>query len=193
MRLLTVLLCTGLPACQRAADKAPASYADTVLVARESAVAETPLWKFGEASGRRDSLPAALDTMNQWGDYDVGERPVAFATDLNGDGSTEWFIRAASRLCGQAGCPLALVARAPNGAFVDLLGGCCTRYVYVTNNRVRGWPVLWLESGGSGGGLNRLTSDGARYRVVETIGSNGLEWTAQQDSLAKVLQATPLR
>ena len=194
VRLPTVLLCIAVLACQRAADKTPAtSHADTVSAARESAVAETPLWKFGEESVRTDSLPAALDTMNQWGDYDVGERPIAYATDLNGDGSPEWFIRGSSRLCGQAGCPVALITRAPNGEFVELLGGCCTRYVYVTSNRVHGWPVLWVESGGSGGGLYRIKSDGARYSVTEPISVTSFERTAKQDSLARVLGATPLR
>ncbi len=182
-----------LSAC--GADKPPLSSRKSPAATDSTDVsAEKPVWKFGEETTRTDVLPAELDTMAAWGDYSEGTRPVAYGIDLNGDGSKEWFVRADRRLCGSAGCPIALMTRAADGRFIDLLDGL-VRVVYVTNRHAGGWPVLWVLVGGRDGGLHRMEMKTGYHfsRTLNSAAAPADEGAAARDSFAALLSAVPSR
>ena len=186
--VLTVAAC-------RSDDRAPASRDIQAGTDSSAAATERPLWKFGEESTRTDVLPPPLDSMQTWGDYDTGERPVAYGVDLNGDGNMEWLVRGHRRVCGRAGCPVAVMTRAPGGEFIDVLQQTLARDVYVTSTRTGGWPVLWVLVGGRDGGVFRMVRINNRYELSRTLGrtTNGEERTAADDLLAARLSAVPTR
>ena len=93
---------------------------------------------------------------------------IAYAVDLNGDGGREYFARGHSRVCGRAGCPMALFVRQPDGRYADEIDGL-VRDVYVTSIRRNGWPVLWVYVGGIDGGLFRFARTGGSYADAGTL------------------------
>jgi hypothetical protein len=171
-----------------------------IAVAACSAVEERerPVWAFGAASLRRDPLPPALDSLEAWGDYYEGARPVAYAVDLNNDGENEFLVRTDSAQCGPyGGCPTKLITRR-NGHYVDVLDTLAD-LVYVTNKHVREWPVLWVYIRGIDGGLFRAVFDGTTYKFAETLRSTRDTWESESegevkpDSLFELLQGIPIR
>lgn len=114
-------------------------------------------------------IPSLLRSIpSRTGVTTTRERTIAYAVDLNGDGEREYFARGHSRVCGRAGCPMALFIRKPDGRYVDEIDGL-VRDVYVTNVRHNGWPVLWLYVGGIDGGLFRFAFDGSSCTPAGTL------------------------
>ncbi len=191
--LHALALAVTVAAACRSDDHAPSDRSPYEVRNPTDVSAEKPVWQFGEETTRADALPAELDSMRAWGDYAEGTRPVAYGVDLTGDGGKEWFVRADRSVCGRAGCPTALMTRAPDGRFVDVLEGL-VRAVYVTNRRAGGWPVLWARVGGRDGGVFRMEFRNGRYelsRMLSRTKDAAEEWTAADDSLMALLSAAP--
>lgn len=160
---------------------------------------EAPLWAFGLRSTITDSLPRELDSLVEWGDYEKGERPVVHAFDANRDGRVEFLVRSHSRMCGNGGCPIALLSRKGDGTFADVLGGL-HNWVFVTDRYENGWVVLWVEDGGRHGGVFRLTYDSRSdgYAIADTLTHafdtpDSTTVGRRTDSLLRVMNAAPVR
>lgn len=177
-------------ACTRSAER-PANPGS-----RQPAPAESPQWVFGEESTRTDRLPAALDSVAAWGEYETGTAPVAYAVDLNGDGASEYLVRGNRSVCGRAGCPILLYTPRADGSFAELLGALA-KGVYVTNTTADGWPVLWVHVGGADGGLFRMVHEGGRGYVLDNTLFHDRELfapvTPRVDSLMALLGRAPIR
>jgi hypothetical protein len=178
--VITVLL----TACARGDDvsrnTAKGANRDTASVATREP--ERPVWEFGESSTRTDTLPRELDTLATWGDYRDGERPVAYAVDLNGDGKSEVLVRTRKDLCGPfGGCGIRAYTRAADGRWTQVLDELA-RDVMVTNHLENGWPVMWTYVGGIDGGVFRLVYSAGEYRQTATLLANRgmMEWTTEQ-------------
>jgi hypothetical protein len=143
---------------------------DTAAVRSDTtrAAAILPLWYFGETTSRRDSLPRELDSLRSSLEYGKRELPVAYRVDLNLDGKPEWLVRSNTSICGRQGCPTYLFTRDSTGKFVDVLDGLL-KDVYVTNQRVHGWPIIWVDVGGRDGGIFQMEFDGMTYRPTTTL------------------------
>lgn len=179
-RVALLLLCT-LAACSRTDRPLSSRESPPTVAARDTADVERPLWQFGESTTRTDSLPADADSLREWGEYNEGEAPVAYAVDLNADGRPEWLVRSAKSLCGQfGGCPVKLLTRDSSGRLVDVLDGLA-REVMVTNRTVNGWPVLWIYLGGIDGGVFRMTWREGQYEMAGTLLARRdmTEWSAK--------------
>ncbi|HET9426046.1 MAG TPA: hypothetical protein VFO55_11795 [Gemmatimonadaceae bacterium] len=195
---MTLLFVCALSGCARS-DKGSETRDTTIAVAvSDTDGVERPQWKFGESSVRADTLPAELDSLRDWGDYDHAAQPVAYAIDLNQDGRMDWLVRAAARLCGPAGgCPARILTRDATGRFITVFDGLA-RDLMVTDRMVNGWPVLWTYLGGIDGGVFRMEFRRGRYETTATLLSrrdmNG--WTDEQYAVNPIwqrIQSVPSR
>ena len=189
---ITAIVCVVLWTACTTENAKPAHRDTSPKVVASSDTTEKPLWVFGQLSVRTDTLPAELDSLVSWGEYDDGARPVAVTVDLNGDGTREWLVRGNQSLCGRMGCPTVILTRS-GGRFVDVFDALALE-VYATDRRSAGWPNLWIRTGGRDGGVIAMKFKGGKYELDRTlIKARDLEAepTAAEDSVMALLNDVP--
>ena len=129
-------------------------------------------------SRTRNIVLAALD-------YEPTDTVKGAVVDLNRDGSPDYIIDSAPRLCGTGGCPYLIVDGAKEGIIARLFGAA----LYIQAEESHGYPTItsYYHMGAESVTYTRWAFDGREFRQTSSRPLAG----ASLDSLFAVLRRIP--
>jgi hypothetical protein len=121
----------------------------------------------------RQPLPIRSDVEHVLADleYEPDSVPKVFAADLNGDTAIDYVVEGASSLCGNGGCPYALL----NGRTKEHLGTFFGGSLLLLNQRINGFPVAqsFARTSVDSGTFTTYVLDGKKYQTVSAVEVSG--------------------
>jgi len=114
-------------------------------------------------------LPSAGDIPHLLLDFEYleNETPKAFVTDFNGDGIDDYLVQSSNRLCGNGGCPYALV----DGKTKKRIGEFFGSPMLILDQKINGHPVIqcYAHLNAESGGFATWVFEGKKYQIVSSV------------------------
>ena len=131
------------------------------------------------------SVPAAIRSQLDL-EYEDTDTIRGVLVDLNDDGIRDYLIQSAPSLCGNGGCPYALV----DGATKKQVGQVFGNPLYILTVKMHGWPIIETLShlSAESASLTKYSFDGTAYVVASTRQVQG----ATLDSVVADLRPIPM-
>jgi hypothetical protein len=157
-----------------------------VRAQRPPAPAQSPAapWSLNTRTVRPLKVPQAVREQLEDLEYDDTATMKGLSVDLNGDGAVDYLVLAAPTLCGNGGCPFAIV----DGASGRLLGEIEGAALYVLAERAHGFPVIeaYNSMSAESATVSWYTYDGTEYHSTKTVTERGAALDSARAALARI-------
>jgi hypothetical protein len=120
-----------------------------------------------------DRLPPRGDASAILADleYEDAQTPRLFQADINGDAAVDYIVEAAPSLCGNGGCPYAVV----DGRSIEHLGTFFGSLLILLDQKINHFPIAqsYSPNGAGRGTFTTYVFDSQDYQVVSLVDLSG--------------------